>query len=175
MSTPASNSPFAPFRRRAFFWLWLGVVVASIGAWGQTVGAQWLFVNDPNAATIVPLVQTASTLPMMLLALPAGVRPALDHGRHSELLHRGRVRTRDPDDARADASRPAVGVHLRGRDRFGHAVADLAGHHHRVGSSLPVRCRDQARHGQRQCGTGGRAGVGGPGDPPTGASLRCSG
>ena len=53
--------------------MWLGVVVASIGSWGQTVGAQWLFVNDPNAATIVPLVQTASTLPMMLLALPAGV------------------------------------------------------------------------------------------------------
>lgn len=69
----APVSPFAPFRRRAFFWLWLGVVVASIGSWGQTVGAQWLFVNDPNAATIVPLVQTASTLPMMLLALPAGV------------------------------------------------------------------------------------------------------
>ena len=68
-----SASPFTPFRRRAFFWLWLGVVVASVGAWGQTVGAQWLFINDPNAATIVPLVQTASTLPMMLLALPAGV------------------------------------------------------------------------------------------------------
>jgi MFS family permease len=56
-----------------FLWLWLGVVVSSIGTWGQTVGAQWLFVSDPNAATIVPLVQTASTLPMMLLALPAGV------------------------------------------------------------------------------------------------------
>jgi predicted MFS family arabinose efflux permease len=41
--------------------------------WAQTVGAQWLFVNDPDAATIVTLVQTASTLPMMLLALPAGV------------------------------------------------------------------------------------------------------
>jgi MFS family permease len=37
------------------------------------VGAQWLFVNDPNAATIVPLVKAASTLPMILLALPAGV------------------------------------------------------------------------------------------------------
>ena len=37
------------------------------------MGAQWLFVHDPNAATIVTLVQTASTLPMMLLALPAGV------------------------------------------------------------------------------------------------------
>ena len=68
-----SASPFAPFRYRAFFWLWLGVVIASIGSWGQMVGAQWLFVNDPNAATIVPLVQTASTLPMMLFALPAGV------------------------------------------------------------------------------------------------------
>jgi MFS family permease len=72
-SGEVSASPFAPFRHRAFFWLWLGVVIASIGSWGQMVGAQWLFVNDPNAATIVPLVQTASTLPMMLLALPAGV------------------------------------------------------------------------------------------------------
>jgi MFS family permease len=70
---PRAASPFAPFRHRAFFWLWLGMVVASIGTWAQTVGAQWLFVNDPNAATIVPLVQTASTLPMMILALPAGV------------------------------------------------------------------------------------------------------
>src|SRR6478609_8941369 len=68
-----SRSPFAPFRHRVFFWLWLGVVISSVGTWGQTVGAQWLFVNDPNAATIVPLVQTASTLPMMVLALPAGV------------------------------------------------------------------------------------------------------
>jgi MFS family permease len=63
----------APFRHQAFFWLWLGVVVASVGTWAQTVGAQWLFVANPNAATIVTLVQTASTLPMMLLALPAGV------------------------------------------------------------------------------------------------------
>ena len=66
-------SPWAPFRHRAFLWLWLGVVVSSVGMWAQTVGAQWLFVHDPNAATIVTLVQTASTLPMMLLALPAGV------------------------------------------------------------------------------------------------------
>ena len=66
-------SPWAPFRHRAFFWLWLGVVVSSVGAWAQTVGAQWLFVNEPDGATLVTLVQTASTLPMMLLALPAGV------------------------------------------------------------------------------------------------------
>ncbi len=70
---PERVSPWAPFRRRAFFWLWLAVVISSVGMWAQTVGAQWLFVNDPNAATIVTLVQTAGTLPMMLLALPSGV------------------------------------------------------------------------------------------------------
>ncbi len=71
--SPRPDSALAPLRRRAFFWLWVAVVVSSIGAWGQTVGAQWLFINDPNAATIVPLVQAASTLPVMILALPAGV------------------------------------------------------------------------------------------------------
>jgi len=73
VSTPPATHVSAPFRRRAFRWLWAGVVAASVGSWAQTVGAQWLFVSSPHAATIVPLVQTATTLPMMLLALPAGV------------------------------------------------------------------------------------------------------
>jgi len=47
----APMSPWAPFRHRAFLWPWLGVVVSSLGMWAQTVGAQWLFVHDPNAAT----------------------------------------------------------------------------------------------------------------------------
>ena len=66
-------SAFAPLKRRAFRWLWLGVLVSGIGVWAQTVGAQWLVVDDPNAPTILALVQTANALPMMLLALPAGV------------------------------------------------------------------------------------------------------
>ena len=44
-----------------------------VGTWMQTVGAQWLLIDEPNAATLVSLVQTASLLPMLLLALPAGV------------------------------------------------------------------------------------------------------
>ncbi|HSK32154.1 MAG TPA: MFS transporter, partial [Propionicimonas sp.] len=63
----------APFQSRAFLWLWIGVVLSSVGSWAQTVGAQWLFINDPNAATIISLVQTAATLPMVLFALAAGV------------------------------------------------------------------------------------------------------
>ncbi len=42
---------FEPFQSRPFLWLWVGVVFSSVGSWAQTVGAQWLFINDPNAAT----------------------------------------------------------------------------------------------------------------------------
>jgi predicted MFS family arabinose efflux permease len=53
--------------------LWLAVLASNIGTWMQTVGAQWLLVGLPNAATLVALVQTADTLPDVLLAFPAGV------------------------------------------------------------------------------------------------------
>src|ERR671932_1976473 len=69
----AEASAWAPLRQRAFRWLWLGVLISSIGTWMQTVGAQWLLVDAPNAAALVALVQTANTLPVMLLALPGGV------------------------------------------------------------------------------------------------------
>jgi MFS family permease len=69
----ADSSPWAPFSRRAFRWLWLGVFISYIGTWMQTVGAQWLLVDSPNAAALVSLVQVANTLPVMLLALPGGV------------------------------------------------------------------------------------------------------
>jgi MFS family permease len=72
-SEPAADSAWAPLRRRAFRWLWLGVLIGWIGYWMQTVGAQWLLVDAPNAATLVSLVQAANSLPLMLLALPGGV------------------------------------------------------------------------------------------------------
>jgi len=49
------------------------VLVSNLGTWMQTVGAQWLLVGDPHASTLVSLVQTASALPVVLLALPSGV------------------------------------------------------------------------------------------------------
>ena len=67
------SSIWSPFGRRAFRWLWLGMLVSTVGTWMQTVGAQWLLVDAPNAAVWVSLVQVASTMPVMLLALPGGV------------------------------------------------------------------------------------------------------
>jgi MFS family permease len=66
-------SVWSPFSHRAFRWLWIGVFISTVGTWMQTVGAQWLLVDMPNAAVLVSLVQAANTLPVMLLALPGGV------------------------------------------------------------------------------------------------------
>ena len=82
--TAAVTSPsiWLPLHNRVFRALWLAVLGSQIGTWMQTVGAQWLLVDRPNAATLVSLVQTAMMLPMLLLAVPAGVlADALDRRR----------------------------------------------------------------------------------------------
>ena len=69
---PAEATPWAPLQQQWFRLLWIGVLCTYIGTWMQTVGAQWLLVES-GAGGRVALVQTANMLPMMLLALPAGV------------------------------------------------------------------------------------------------------
>src|SRR5215207_5604468 len=73
--TEAERAPsiWQPMRDRVFRALWLAVLGSQIGTWMQTVGAQWLLVDEPNAAALVSLVQTAMMLPILLLAVPAGV------------------------------------------------------------------------------------------------------
>jgi MFS family permease len=69
---PQPPSAWAPLRLPVYRAIWTAVLVSQLGTWMQTVGAQWLLVDERNAATLVALVQTASTLPVVLLALPAG-------------------------------------------------------------------------------------------------------
>ena len=71
-STPRTST-WAPLRSPVYRALWIAQLVSNLGTWMQTVGAQWMLVGDPRAAVLVPLVQTATTLPVMLLALPSGV------------------------------------------------------------------------------------------------------
>lgn len=76
MATPQTRpvvSSWAPFSSPVYRALWIAQFVSNLGTWMQTVGAQWMLVGDPGAAVLVPLVQTATTLPIMLLALPSGV------------------------------------------------------------------------------------------------------
>ncbi len=67
------SAAWAPLRQRAVRWLWIGVLISWTGTWMQMVGAQWLLVDAPNAAVLVSFVQAATTLPVMVLALPGGV------------------------------------------------------------------------------------------------------
>ena len=68
-----AGSTWAPLASPIYRALWIAQFVSNLGTWMQTVGAQWMLVGDPRAPVLVPLVQTATTLPVMLLALPSGV------------------------------------------------------------------------------------------------------
>lgn len=69
---PATGSAFGPFRHPAFTVIWTASVVANIGTWMYTAASGWLMTNlDPDPLT-VSLVQVAASLPMFLIAIPAG-------------------------------------------------------------------------------------------------------
>ncbi|HXQ00745.1 MAG TPA: MFS transporter [Solirubrobacteraceae bacterium] len=68
----ARSSAWAPFRSGVFRAMWSAQFVSNIGGWMQTVGAQWLMLSLTTAAAPVALIQTASSLPVLLFAVPAG-------------------------------------------------------------------------------------------------------
>src|SRR5450759_2865408 len=72
-ATSTVSSTWAPLRNGVFRALWLAVLVSNVATWMQTVGAQWLLVNQPHASILVALVQTADMLPDVLLAYVGGV------------------------------------------------------------------------------------------------------
>src|SRR5450759_1416576 len=72
-ATSTAASTWAPLRIGVFRALWLAVLVSNVATWMQTVGAQWLLVNQPHASILVALVQTADYLPDMLFGIVGGV------------------------------------------------------------------------------------------------------
>ncbi len=74
MSAPAQSVPiWGPLRIGVFRALWLAVLVSNVGLWMQTVGAQWLLLEQPHASVLVALVQTADMLPDVLFGVVGGV------------------------------------------------------------------------------------------------------
>jgi MFS family permease len=63
---------WSPLRQRLFFWLWIAAIASNIGTWMQNVGAAWLMTSLSTSPLMVALIQTAASLPIFLLALPAG-------------------------------------------------------------------------------------------------------
>lgn len=72
MQQPA-RSTWAVLRLPAFRTVWVADFVSNLGFFAQSVGAGWLMTSLTTDAHFVALVQTASALPLFVLAIPAGV------------------------------------------------------------------------------------------------------
>jgi MFS family permease len=62
----------APFRHAAFTVIWTATVVSNVGGWMYSAASGWLMTSLDPDPLIVALVQAASSLPICLLAIPAG-------------------------------------------------------------------------------------------------------
>ncbi len=69
---PADASILAPLREPVFRELWLAGVVSNVGTWMQNVGGAWFMAELTTSATMIALMQTATSLPVFLVGLPAG-------------------------------------------------------------------------------------------------------
>src|SRR5688572_29583547 len=72
-AAPAPPGAFAPLRQPVFAVLWAATVLGNIGSFMRDVASAWLVTDLSASPTAVALIQTAATLPIFLLAIPAGV------------------------------------------------------------------------------------------------------
>jgi MFS family permease len=71
-SRKSTTSAWSPFRYKAFTVLWVATVVSNIGGWMYSAACGWLMTELNPAPLEVSLVQVANSLPMFLIAIPAG-------------------------------------------------------------------------------------------------------
>lgn len=77
-----SASAWSPLRHPLFRTLWIASLTSNIGTWMHEVGAAWLMTSLTLSPVMVALMQTAASLPIVLLALPAGaIADVLDRRR----------------------------------------------------------------------------------------------
>jgi MFS family permease len=63
---------WTPLRHRGFRLVWLTFLGVQVANWSETVGAVDVIAAQSGSAALLALVQTASTVPAVALALPAG-------------------------------------------------------------------------------------------------------
>jgi len=73
-AAPAAQSrPFAPLAHATFAVLWVATILGNVGSFMRDVANAWLATDLSNSPTAVAAIQAATTLPVFLLAIPAGV------------------------------------------------------------------------------------------------------
>ena len=69
---PPPISGFAPLRIALFRDRWIASTVSSIGTWMQDTAGTWLMTSLTSSPLLIALMQTAASLPVLLLGLLAG-------------------------------------------------------------------------------------------------------
>lgn len=72
-SAASPSSGFAPLRQKVFAVLWVATVIGNTGSFVRDVASAWLMTDLSASPAAVAMVQAAATLPVFLLAIPAGV------------------------------------------------------------------------------------------------------
>lgn len=70
---PAAISGMAPLKHTLFAVLWGATILGNIGSFMRDVASAWLVTDLSSNPAAVAMMQTAATLPVFLLAIPAGV------------------------------------------------------------------------------------------------------
>ncbi|NVP57275.1 MFS transporter [Mycoplana rhizolycopersici] len=71
--SPTQGGGFAPLRQTVFAVLWGATVLGNTGSFMRDVASSWLVTDLSSAPAAVAMIQAAGTLPIFLLAIPAGV------------------------------------------------------------------------------------------------------
>jgi len=69
----SSGGSFAPLAQPVFAVLWVATVLGNTGSFMRDVASSWLMTDLSVSPAAVAMVQAAGTLPIFLLAIPAGV------------------------------------------------------------------------------------------------------
>nr|WP_315429722.1 MFS transporter [uncultured Albidiferax sp.] len=72
-TTEQNGGSFAPLAQTVFAVLWIATVLGNIGSFMRDVASSWMVTELSASPAAVSLIQTAATLPIFLLAIPAGV------------------------------------------------------------------------------------------------------
>ena len=68
----AEQEIWTPLRRSTFRALWIAAVVSNVGTWMHDTAAAWTMTMLAPSPTLVSMMQTATSLPFFVLALPSG-------------------------------------------------------------------------------------------------------
>ena len=63
---------WSPLGIPAFRSIWIAITISNTGTWMHDMGVGWFMATMTDSSFMIALVQTATTLPFFLLALPAG-------------------------------------------------------------------------------------------------------